>query len=151
MNTEEDVNEYGNRSQIHGHDIHYKYETGEWEHINKKYDVPEYDQDQWGNKIYYDEKDEEYKYLTSDCIAERPCKRCGEHPTLDGHDYCLGNLGNNVTSACCGHGIRRGFILFRDGRLFIEIAGKEYTDIWDTLPNKKGIRHALEQQRKVDG
>ena len=34
---------------------------------------------------------------------ERPCVRCGEMPTADGHDACLGHI-EGVGSACCGHG-----------------------------------------------
>lgn len=41
--------------------------------------------------------------LTS-CETERPCVRCEEMPTKDGHDACLGHL-PNVEYACCGHGV----------------------------------------------
>lgn len=34
----------------------------------------------------------------------RPCRRCGEEPTPEGHDACLGSL-PGVESACCGHGV----------------------------------------------
>jgi len=30
-------------------------------------------------------------------------------PTKDGYDYCLGHI-DNITSACCGHGINKGYI-----------------------------------------
>ena len=42
--------------------------------------------------------------------TERPCIRCGEMPTKEGHDACLGNL-KNVKSACCGHGIYPKYII----------------------------------------
>lgn len=37
---------------------------------------------------------------------DRPCKRCGKRPTLEGYDACLGHI-PQVDSACCGHGIQR--------------------------------------------
>jgi hypothetical protein len=43
--------------------------------------------------------------------VERPCVLCGEMPTSEGHDACLGTL-PSVTSACCGHGAQRGFVVF---------------------------------------
>lgn len=41
---------------------------------------------------------------------ERPCKRCGKIPTIEGYDACLGFI-EGVTSACCGHGIKEPFIM----------------------------------------
>ena len=43
---------------------------------------------------------------------ERPCVRCGQMPTEEGHDACLGHL-NGVSSACCGHGINGCFVVQR--------------------------------------
>ena len=40
---------------------------------------------------------------------ERPCARCGDSPTKEGHDACLGKL-PGVKSACCGHGVEPGYI-----------------------------------------
>ena len=40
----------------------------------------------------------------------RPCRRCGEMPTPEGYDACLGYI-PGATSACCGHGVSQGFIL----------------------------------------
>ena len=39
----------------------------------------------------------------------RPCPKCGELPTLEGHDACLGEIAG-VWSACCGHGIKPKYI-----------------------------------------
>jgi hypothetical protein len=36
---------------------------------------------------------------------ERPCTRCGEMPTPEGYDACLGKV-EGATSACCGHGVK---------------------------------------------
>lgn len=38
------------------------------------------------------------------CKDDRPCIRCGEMPTPEGYDACLGYV-EGVTSACCGHGV----------------------------------------------
>lgn len=34
----------------------------------------------------------------------RPCPKCGEMPTAEGYDACLGFV-HGVSSACCGHGV----------------------------------------------
>ena len=49
----------------------------------------------------------------------RPCSKCNEYPTSEGHDACLGTLGN-VMNACCGHGKNKGYIQFDNG---IRISG----------------------------
>lgn len=46
----------------------------------------------------------------------RPCKRCGCAPTPEGHDACLGQL-PSVRSACCGHGVEPGYIVYGDGHV----------------------------------
>ena len=38
----------------------------------------------------------------------RPCKKCGNYPTIEGFDHCIGEL-KNVSSACCGHGIEEPY------------------------------------------
>lgn len=45
---------------------------------------------------------------------KRPCVRCGELPTPGGHDKCISNL-PGVQAACCGHGVRPGYLLFTNG------------------------------------
>ncbi len=42
--------------------------------------------------------------LVSDGWRGRPCGKCGEYQTPEGHDPCLGTL-PGVRNACCGHGI----------------------------------------------
>lgn len=39
----------------------------------------------------------------------RPCARCGQEPTPEGHDACLGTL-PGVAAACCGHGTTEPWI-----------------------------------------
>jgi len=45
------------------------------------------------------------------------CKKCNRPPTPHGHDPCIADL-PCVKAACCGHGIKGGFITFRDGRTY---------------------------------
>jgi hypothetical protein len=47
---------------------------------------------------------------------ERPCVRCGKHPTVEGYDACIGHL-SGVRSACCGHGVSKGYIIYQDGHV----------------------------------
>jgi len=58
-----------------------------------------------GHKIYYDFKTKVWKYCDTNEIIndEHPCKRCGNQPTKEGYDFCLGYI-EGATSACCGHG-----------------------------------------------
>jgi len=71
-----------------------------------------------GHQIYYDEMTKKWIYSDNDEIMnpqeKRPCIRCGELPTGDGHDSCIANLGN-VINACCGHGVEEGYIQFDNG------------------------------------
>lgn len=43
----------------------------------------------------------------------RPCPRCLQPPTPEGHDACLGHIPGCV-SACCGHGVYEPFAIFGD-------------------------------------
>lgn len=53
------------------------------------------------------------------------CPECHLERTPDGHDPCVAGL-PGVRSACCGHGIRCGYIVFDDGRtLKIDLLGWE--------------------------
>lgn len=55
-----------------------------------------------GEWIYADTK--------TSTVENRPCKKCGQPPTANGHDTCLGTV-PGAFSACCGHGAEEGFIL----------------------------------------
>lgn len=78
--------------------------------------------DEAGNKVYVD---------SGNIVQEegwRPCAKCGEFPTDEGHDHCIQNLGS-VINACCGHGKNKGYIMFDDGRL---IEGDfTVTNLWE--------------------
>lgn len=41
---------------------------------------------------------------------ERPCKKCDEYPTSEGHDACLGHISGAI-SGCCGHGVEDGYLI----------------------------------------
>jgi hypothetical protein len=43
-----------------------------------------------------------------------PCRLCGQLPTPEGHDACLGTL-PGVRAACCGHGKTEGYVMFDSG------------------------------------
>ena len=57
-----------------------------------------------GHKIYL--QNGFWYYCDNNKILDpmRPCKRCGEKPTSEGYDACLGYL-EDIESACCGHGV----------------------------------------------
>lgn len=62
-----------------------------------------------GHPVEYD--GEEWRYSDTGAIADdkRPCLRCGEHPTAEGHDSCLGHIAGAI-SACCGHGVEDPYV-----------------------------------------
>jgi len=70
----------------------------------------------YGHAIYSDESEEFEPWRWSDtnelCPSDfrRACKRCGELPTSEGYDACLGKL-ENVESACCGHGVKEPILI----------------------------------------
>lgn len=39
---------------------------------------------------------------------EKPCARCGQPPTADGIDACIGGKIDGMVSSCCGHGVTEG-------------------------------------------
>jgi len=64
------------------------------------------------NKWYYEDG--------TRAINLRPCPKCKNLPTKDGHDACIANL-PGVNNACCGHGVEKGYIQFENG---LTIRGK---------------------------
>ena len=53
----------------------------------------------------------------SNCI----CPHCGNPPTPEGHDACLGTL-KGVEYACCGHGVKgpksHRYVVLKNGKCF---------------------------------
>lgn len=78
-----------------------------------------------GNPIYLDASCGEWRFTDSnrpvrDCHQDKPCGKCGQMPTAEGHDPCLGEL-PGVVNACCGHGRREeAYIQFATG---VRVAG----------------------------
>ncbi len=85
--------------------------------------------------MYYDEKSEVWRYEDDNSSVpenwkHRPCKKCGDYFTEDGHDPCIANL-PNVQNACCGHAdTSQAYIQFNDG---IRKNGQEAIDIFKKL------------------
>lgn len=63
-----------------------------------------------GHLVYWDKKARKWRYADTGEIAEdkRVCIRCGELPTPEGYDACLGYI-PGVNSACCGHGVEEPY------------------------------------------
>ena len=66
-----------------------------------------------GNLIIYRNNRREYEDGIALSQEERPCARCGRMPTKEGYDACLGYI-EGATSACCGHGIEEGYVVYED-------------------------------------
>lgn len=94
-----------------------------------------------GHKVYYDEVADTWCYSDNDEPAqrERPCTHCGELPTLEGYDPCLGFVPGAV-SACCGHGVEEPYVMW-DWRK------RPLRWVWDRL----GIAVRNNFQRTSDG
>ena len=74
-----------------------------------------------GHLTYYDWDTKNWRYSDNNEIVNdtRPCKKCGCSPTKEGYDACLGHI-DGATSACCGHGVEKGFIMYPDKTIEIE-------------------------------
>jgi hypothetical protein len=87
----------------------------------KKSDVVHIIDNVRGHIVMWDISQEQYLFHdTLEPVTEpshkinRPCTKCGKPPTEDGHDACLAKL-PGVRAACCGHGITRKYILYKNG------------------------------------
>lgn len=65
-----------------------------------------------GWPCYYDRDTGLWRYVdTNEAIGDdRACRRCGEPPTPEGHDACLGHL-EGVRACCCGHGVSEPYTI----------------------------------------
>ena len=77
-----------------------------------------------GHKVYYDDEKEKWLFANdklNDKVAE-VCPRCCQPHLPNDCDYCLRPLQQTdfIVSACCGHGVERGYIKLADGRIFYE-------------------------------
>jgi hypothetical protein len=78
-----------------------------------------------GHEIVYIRDKQEWIYTNNgekhDNSEPRRCKRCGQYPTEEGHDSCLGHL-EGVKYACCGHGIPgMAYVVLEDGTRIPEL------------------------------
>ena len=66
-----------------------------------------------GHLVYYDWNTENWRYSDTNEIVNnnRPCKKCGHSPTIEGYDACLGYI-KDALHACCGHGTGKGIIVY---------------------------------------
>ena len=66
-----------------------------------------------GHKIIYQSGSWLYKDGGRVEDNPRPCIKCEKYPTKEGHDACLRKFTeiSTISSACCGHGIEKGFML----------------------------------------
>jgi hypothetical protein len=64
-----------------------------------------------GHEIIFKNNEWVYADTLKSIKKERPCKKCGERPTKEGFDACIGNLGKDIISACCGHGVEKSYVL----------------------------------------
>ena len=77
--------------------------------------------------------------------VNRPCKRCGRKPTTEGYDACLGHI-PNATSACCGHGVIKPFVVFKDRIMTKDQILKEIEEIKKVAAHDDDeLAHILEE------
>ncbi len=92
-----------------------------------------------GHLITYSEDGEHWIFEdTGEPVHEtyigRSCGNCGKHPTVEGHDACLGTL-PGVMNACCGHGnVEEAYIQFLDG---FSVSGEDAITIQEILKKKE--------------
>lgn len=64
-----------------------------------------------GHLVFYDGR--EWRFVSNDELANEdvPCAKCGEPPTPEGYDACLGHI-PGALSACCGHGVEGPYVKY---------------------------------------
>lgn len=63
----------------------------------------------FGHKVKFE--DGLWIYMDSKTLDNpRPCPRCGELPTPEGYDPCVGFV-YGAKSICCGHGVKRPILI----------------------------------------
>src|SRR5947207_7880116 len=65
---------------------------------------------------------------------DRPCPKCRQHRTAEGHDPCIANF-PDVRTACCGHG--------NDDHAYIQLKNGK------TLRGQKALDWVATKRRKV--
>lgn len=83
-----------------------------------------------GHEVYYDEEEKFWKYKENNKRVDEKtvtyCSKCNK-PEINGADFCMQGLLSSdfIISACCGHGVHKGFIKLADGRTFKEVGGDD--------------------------
>ena len=84
-----------------------------------------------GWPIYWDEEKNMYLYSDNNqpIDARRECFKCGERPTWQGHDACLGYI-EGAVSACCGHGKEKPYTMWKGIRGWPQQIGVTLFNAW---------------------
>ena len=65
-----------------------------------------------GNKVYWD--GDCWRYFDGNERLtpgnHRKCPRCGNLPTKEGYDHCMGEI-KGAVHACCGHGVSKRYVI----------------------------------------
>ena len=114
-----------------------------------------------GHLVHYDESNMKYHYAdnhepVSDVdllgVNYRPCPRCGNKPTVEGHDACMGKL-PGVEAACCGHGISDNhthtYVKFTDGTVLREHEAEAYFKIMSLRQTSEKDIKNLEKEVRI--
>ncbi|MNH66503.1 hypothetical protein D3C73_185340 [compost metagenome] len=64
-----------------------------------------------GHPIKYENQAWLYIDSNEPISTKRCCVKCSKPPTPEGFDPCLGYI-EGAISACCGHGVEEGFIMY---------------------------------------
>lgn len=88
--------------------------------INYRFSRPVAWLSEWVDVEFDEDSDEFYSqvYIDDGSCADGPpkhqCSLCCMYQTPEGHDPCIANL-PGVKFACCGHGIKEGYVAFENG------------------------------------
>jgi len=64
-----------------------------------------------GHKVQYADGGWVYSDNGEPVDDTRPCVSCGEYPTAEGFDPCMGEV-DGAVSVCCGHGVEAPYVVF---------------------------------------
>ena len=100
-----------------------------------------------GHPVFWE--DERWIYVDNKKSVDhnRKCFKCGEPPTSEGYDSCLGFI-EGAVSACCGHGKENPYTMWKGIRGWPQQIRVALSNIWNRIiynfkefavmiPNKK--------------
>lgn len=78
------------------------------------------------------------------------CGECGDKPTAEGHDACLGTL-PNIMNACCGHGgLNEPYVQFYTFEDAAQIGySKDDVDAGNCIRGKKAKKYIFDNSNRV--